>query len=385
MKKIVLITNILSPYRIYLFDKLYELLLKKSVKLFVLVTGKTESDRTWKYENFKREYTTNLNLFTINFNSFHFHFTKRLIKIVRTIKPDILIYSGSYLQITSLQILNYIRVNRIKSFFWSESHLLEEKNYSKLSIAFREKIRYFFYSKFHHFISPGILSDQFIKKYNPNSIILRLPNLIDEDNFSLTLFNEKFNKNQVSTFNSNNKIKLFIVARLTKVKGLTEFLSILGNYVLKNRFSIFIAGSGELQDTLIELANSFNIDMKLLGSLTPEGIKKHYLDSDFFVLPSLSDPSPLSVIEALTFGLPLILSNRVGNHFEALEENVNGFLFNPFDHSQIIGILDKIIEKYVDEKWIKDAFYNSQDIYNKNFSSKICLFHFASKIMELIE
>jgi glycosyltransferase involved in cell wall biosynthesis len=60
-----------------------------------------------------------------------------------------------------------------------------------------------------------------------------------------------------------------------------------------------------------------------------------YAQADGFCLPSLSDPNPLSVIEALWAGLPLLLSTKVGNHPECLEQGKNGFAFDPLKASSV--------------------------------------------------
>ena len=53
------------------------------------------------------------------------------------------------------------------------------------------------------------------------------------------------------------------------------------------------------------------------------------------------DPNPLSVIEALWAGLPLILSNRVGNQHEALVIGKNGWLFDQQSGDAVREVLEK--------------------------------------------
>jgi glycosyltransferase involved in cell wall biosynthesis len=95
----------------------------------------------------------------------------------------------------------------------------------------------------------------------------------------------------------------------------------------------------------------------LLGELNQNELSLEYKNADVFVLPSYSDPSPLAVVEALFSGLPLLLSNRCGNHFEALVEGENGFVFDPFDKADIVTSFQKLINNR--SSW---QFYGSRSI-----------------------
>ena len=65
--------------------------------------------------------------------------------------------------------------------------------------------------------------------------------------------------------------------------------------------------------------------------------------ADGFILPSLGDPYPLAVIEAAFAGLPLLLSDRVGCHPDALLPGENGLLFDPHDLDSIQRCLGEFI------------------------------------------
>ena len=121
-------------------------------------------------------------------------------------------------------------------------------------------------------------------------------------------------------------------ARLEPVKGLLGFLYSMPIDALKG-WKLLIVGEGTekaalegaieqrgLKDT-VHIENY--VDYKKMPSL--------YAAADLFVLPSIYDPNPLSVIEALHSGLPLLLSKQVGNYPEALLEGETGWGFSPFD------------------------------------------------------
>ena len=53
---------------------------------------------------------------------------------------------------------------------------------------------------------------------------------------------------------------------------------------------------------------------------------KYYAASDLFLLPSIHDPNPLSVVEALHSGLAVAISDRCGNVEEGVMDGDNGFV-----------------------------------------------------------
>jgi glycosyltransferase involved in cell wall biosynthesis len=56
-----------------------------------------------------------------------------------------------------------------------------------------------------------------------------------------------------------------------------------------------------------------------------------------FVLPSKREEWGLVVNEAMACGAPVIVSNRVGAHFDLVQEGVNGFSFEPDD---VVGLAE---------------------------------------------
>ena len=133
-----------------------------------------------------------------------------------------------------------------------------------------------------------------------------------------------------------------------------QFLNLLKNCKNKNKASILIAGDGELYDEI----NSFiienkDIDVRLIGYKEQDEIIELYSIANFFLLPSIEDPNPLTCIEALWSGLPLLISSHVGNSPEVLINEKNGYLFDYNDIEKSIINIEKAINS--DEKWLSNA------------------------------
>lgn len=167
---------------------------------------------------------------------------------------------------------------------------------------------------------------------------------------------------------SKEKITFFCPARLTTVKGIDLFLKCIKNYDKKDKFQFLLAGDGELRNDIERISKNSNIDVSILNYLSQEEVAQLYCVVDFFLMPSLSDPNPLTCIEALWSGLPLLVSNHVGNYPEVVKEDKNGFVFNYDKRDELYNILDSILLK--NEEWYKEAKEISYRTASENYQAE---------------
>ena len=102
-----------------------------------------------------------------------------------------------------------------------------------------------------------------------------------------------------------------------------------------------------------------------------------YNMANVFVLPSFSDPSPLSMVEALKMHLPILCSTHCGNHFEVVLEGKNGYCFNPFDVQDIKEKFEKML--YSREQWEQMgelSYYNYLKTFDTNNVANNFIEHF---------
>ena len=127
----------------------------------------------------------------------------------------------------------------------------------------------------------------------------------------------------------------------------------------------------ELKEEIERYASANHIDVRLTGFLNQDQVTDYLALADWFLLPSLSDPNPLSVIEAMWAGLPLACSKYVGNNPETLTDGVNGFLFDTLDKGEMEETLKKI--KEADEDWLKKAGEASLEVATPTLARLKCL------------
>lgn len=355
---VVILTNILTPYRKVFFDEVYKNLYNKGIVFTVLVMSDTEPQRSWNYQDFKTDYTKLLTHKKINIGNYFILINKDINKKLNEINPDIVIAAGSYILPSVWQAIKLKKKLGYKLLFWSESHLNETRNLSSIKLMGREFIRNYIYKKFDGFLYAGSKSLELINKYEKeNSEHYFAPNVINTNKFSNS-FNNKTDIEKIKSIRNkysieDDKFIFFCPARLDPVKGLDKFIELYAKSKYKYNSTIIIAGDGPQKQLLNELINKYGLDVRLVGNKNEEEVIELYTVADCFLLPSISDANPLSCIEALWSGLPLLVSEHVGNHPEVISENINGYVFSYKNETESINKIDKLI--YSSSEWRENA------------------------------
>lgn len=373
---LVVYTNILTPYRKYFFDLLHQYCTNSGNEFHVIVMAETEKNRSWIYEDFKDKYTILLHGSTISYGNIYVHLNMGLKRQLKKLSPDIVVCAGSYLCPGVWNVTRWKRKLGYRCIYWSESHLNEKRNYSKLKLSIREAIRSLFYKRYDGFWYSGELSKQFVQKYTNKRDInyFFVPNLVEEEKYrQASIISQKEKKCLREKYQIELDQTVFICpARLSPAKGLLEFIDIYSLCFNKKNGTILVAGDGELKEKIKSKAKENKIDLRLLGSQSQERMVQLYSMADVFLLPSISDPNPLSCIEALWSGLPLLISNHCGNYPEVVKQGCNGYVFSYEDLGNTILTIENLISLPVQRKMelgrcslVKaETQYNSQKVVN---------------------
>lgn len=111
-----------------------------------------------------------------------------------------------------------------------------------------------------------------------------------------------------------------------------------------------LAGNGELEKAR-ELSKSLDIDnqVEILGWVNGAQKDKVYKEATIFCLPSYAEGFPMAVLDAWTYGLPVI-TTPVGGIPDVAEDGKNMLLFKPGD----IKKLAECLEVMIDDKKLRD-------------------------------
>lgn len=121
---------------------------------------------------------------------------------------------------------------------------------------------------------------------------------------------------------------------------LIQAISLLKKEGWLNNIKFIIAGSGSEEESLKQQASELKVEPWIeFAGWTDGKAKERYLkESQALVLPSYNEGLPIAVLEAISYGLPVI-ATAVGDMAAAVREGENGFLIKPGDVS---ALADKI-------------------------------------------
>lgn len=353
---IVLLTNILTPFRKAFYDELNVQCKKQGHVFHVLVMTEREFNRQWHYEEYKGEYSILLKSRSIRIKHIPFYFNPDLKEQLKKLSPDVVIMAGGYMLPSVWTACGMKRKLGYRTYFWSESHFDETREYNKILLKIRDSIRHKIYPQFNGFWYPGEKALKLIKTYaKPDAECFWVPNLIENSKFKKVECGLSVSEIRKKYGIDEEKFVFFAPSRLSWEKGLEPFIKLLAKCddAIKNRIQLVDAGDGDLEKQLRQCAEEQQVDLKLLGYCNEKQVIELYQGVDCFVMPSLSDASPLSCVEALWMGLPLLVSEHVGNHPEVVEQGKNGYVYSYSDEEEAIRIIEKIVLS--DENWYTNA------------------------------
>jgi L-malate glycosyltransferase len=124
-----------------------------------------------------------------------------------------------------------------------------------------------------------------------------------------------------------------ILARLVKKKNLQLALKAYRSYLSQSSAPrrLVICGSGVLEAELKAQAESLSISefVTFTGFIQTDEVSRVLWSSLALILPSVEEQFGLVVPEALSLGLPVLISEACGARDELVRTGVNGFVFEP--------------------------------------------------------
>jgi len=333
---LVILTNIPTPYRTAFFDALAEESARAGKGFHVLYCAKSEPGRHWPYDPAKMRHAhTVLWGFHPSFLGLHAHFNPGVLAALNRLKPDTLIIAGAWNTPTMLLAGLNTYSPRPRRFFWSEGHADAVLHKSGCVAWLRRRT----YRSFDGFAVPNAKSAEWaLAQAGQPRQVVELPNAIDAKFFGRPLADVRQDARRQLGLPESGRV-ILQVGLLHSAKGAPE----LARAFMRMRPTIsadtvlVFAGSGPAEQNLQDLAAKSHGSLRLLGQLSPQGVRAALWAADIFVLNTRRDSNPLSAIEAAAAGLPIVMSAAAGNIREVVEVPEAGFVIsNPTDPTEAL-------------------------------------------------
>ena len=194
------------------------------------------------------------------------------------------------------------------------------------------------------------------------------------NNFTKEMTMAKFReeKDNIKIGITNNKKNIISTCRLVDQKNIFEIFKIAKNL---EDFNFIVLGDGYLYDKSIFYLKANRIkNVYLFGNKID--VFKYLYQSDLFLSTSLNEGHPISILEAMSIGLPIVAS-KVNGNIDTIKNGFSGFFYNLGDINQASYFIEKILKNNnLKLKLSKNAFLTHRKLFamNKMKNSYISLY-----------
>lgn len=271
-----------------------------------------------KYHLMEKESDYNSNFLVRNIRR-----VKKINQIIKSVNPDVVI-SFAREQSYRILLLNYFNKRKIIV------SVRNDPRHEYTSI-FEKIIMKILYRRVNGFVfQTEEARDFFGKKIKEKSVVI--PNPINES----YLFEKQILKKEK---------KIVSVGRLVEQKNHVLLIDAFSMIAKKFKdYKVIIYGSGELKGQLQNKINLLNLQRQIALAGEVMNVRENIEDAALFVLPSIYEGMPNSLIEAMAIGLPCISTDcPCGGPRFLIKNNVNGILVPVNDTKKMANEIERLL------------------------------------------
>lgn len=363
--KVIISNNSIVPYRTHFFNIFFNKYKKELDESMVLYLTENESIRDWKNDtktNFKykvlpRIYQRRDRKTTTADKIINYGFLKYL-------KNADIFYSLGYSYPTYLIMAFFCKMKGIKTACFCETNITDKSRYWFIS-----KVKYILLnSLYDQFFVPGVNAKKYLLDLGISTC--KIATIGNSAPFSFENSQMKMTDIQEKKYDFN----LLYVGRLSEEKNIINALKNL-EYV-DPIINITIVGSGPLVGEINKLVSLSKHNYIIKNNIEREQLPFIYKQNDILLLPSLSEPWGLVVNEAISCGLGLLLSDRVGCAPDLVDGN--GYIYDVHDN---VDFINKFNLLYNDKEAYKKASLLLQEKISSDVNSTL-LYNALRKLYE---
>lgn len=322
-KRLLILTEIIAPYRIPVFNALAA---REEVDLHVIFLSETDcSLRQWRVERERIQFSYEvLRSFRRRIGKFNLLLTNAVAATLERNNPDVIL-AGGYNYLAMWQARRWARRRAIPLLLWSESNARDKRrNLWWVEFAKRRFIR----SCQAHAVA-GSSSAEYIKSFGVETEkIFVAPDAVDVERFARGADEARRDPNFRVRFELPDRYFLY-VGRFVQSKGVFDLLSAYANLPddARRKVGLVFVGDGEEREELARRSRNVQPGyIRFPGFMPQDELPALYAWADAFVFPTHSDPWGLVVNEAMACRLPVIATDVAGCTADLVRDRVNGYV-----------------------------------------------------------
>jgi len=189
---------------------------------------------------------------------------------------------------------------------------------------------------------------ELLKKYNPE--VYYQPNSVS----GIFEFTEKISARKQIGLQEDAKI-IFAFGNHLKSKGFHDLIEAMKIILESGNKMIhcYIGGSGIYSSEMRRLIRKYNLldNVKMIGPINRNEIVNWFNAADFYIMPSHHESFGITVIEALSSGVPVITTYNGASEFIIENDNL-GLLVNPKSPKKLAEAIEEAFQRKWDSKFI---------------------------------
>jgi glycosyltransferase involved in cell wall biosynthesis len=353
MKKVIVLHNIISPIRVFLFNDLNKYYKNKGIKFKVLFLSVSDKNRNWKTDfqmNFDYEILDNFALRIAGKDLNTFFINPKIKEIVEKEDPDKIISFG-WDNWAAYVGAHWCKKNKKNFTLWCGS--------TKYEKSWRRTLLYpmvkYIINRSDEFIAYGNRAKEYLVSLGAKPEKIQIfYNTVDLDYFKQE--SKNFSKKEKAVLKKKLGIKtnktILFSGRLIKMKGIYEMAIGFKKYIKKDSdTSLLIMGTGPDKEKFKKFVNENKIKNVFYSDFIQYNeLYKYYSISDLLLFPSRQDIWGLVINEAMACRLPVITTQETGASVDLIKEGESGFTISSNNSKAITQAIKKVFDKNLHKK-----------------------------------
>jgi len=337
--KLVIITEIIAPYRIPVFNGLAQ---RSEVGLHVIFLSENDPTlRQWRvYEDEIRFHYDVLPSWRRRLAGYNVLLNRGMRSALSRTAPDVVL-CGGYNYMASWAAAYWARSHRVPLLLWSESTAFDlRRRYRAV-----ELVKTHFLSLCTAFVVPGISSLNYLKELGiEEQRISTAPNAVDNLLFSKLAESARQHQAQVQARRHLPDRYFLYVGRLVKEKGVFDLVDAYAQLKpeMRSKLGLVFVGDGPDRQELMTRASKISGTIQFLGFAHREELPEIYALAEALIFPTHSDPWGLVVNEAMACSLPVVVTTVAGCTLDLVQNGWNGFVVPPSNASQLAIAMENL-------------------------------------------
>lgn len=347
--KVLFLTNIPSPYRVEFFN-----LLSEKCDLTVIYERRTASDREddWYINNNNTiKYKVHF-LKGINYSN-DASIAPGVVNFLYKEKYDIIVVSG-YSSATQMLAITTLKLKKIPYILNVDGGIIKHES------SFKRWYKTKLISGANCYLSTGKACDEFLMHYGaPKDRLKRYPftSIRKKDILVAPLLKSEKESYKPKVHCDYNKMILSVGQPIPR-KGFDILIKAMAQ-INDSSIGVYIVG-GKPNDECRELLGQYKLtNIHFVPFMKKEKLADYYKAADLFVFPTREDIWGLVINEAMSFGLPIITTDKCNAGLELIREN--GVIVPGNNEVE----LTKAINSVIDSEGISSMAAHSLDIIKK--------------------